>query len=109
MLRGCVKRLRDSENKLEKLTSKNAKRSALREVTNYKTYRAENGEAPAEASVEGAREVGPAIFASTITTLVIFLPLISRTDRIIFRFVANCHSARVCTGNVSVIPSCWVY
>jgi HAE1 family hydrophobic/amphiphilic exporter-1 len=36
----------------------------------------ENGEAPEVASVEGAREVGPAIIASTITTLVIFLPLI---------------------------------
>jgi HAE1 family hydrophobic/amphiphilic exporter-1 len=36
----------------------------------------EEGESPAEASVQGAREVGPAIVASTITTLVIFLPLI---------------------------------
>jgi HAE1 family hydrophobic/amphiphilic exporter-1 len=36
----------------------------------------ENGEAPEQASVEGAREVGPAIIASTITTSVIFLPLI---------------------------------
>jgi len=36
----------------------------------------ENGESPEVASVEGAREVGPAIIASTITTLVIFLPLI---------------------------------
>jgi len=36
----------------------------------------ENGEAPEVGSVEGAREVGPAIIASTITTLVIFLPLI---------------------------------
>jgi len=36
----------------------------------------ENSEAPEEASVEGAREVGLAIIASTITTLVIFLPLI---------------------------------
>jgi HAE1 family hydrophobic/amphiphilic exporter-1 len=36
----------------------------------------ENNEAPAEASVKGAGEVGPAIVASTITTLVIFLPLV---------------------------------
>ena len=36
----------------------------------------ENSESPAIASVEGAREVGPAIVASTITTLVIFLPLV---------------------------------
>jgi HAE1 family hydrophobic/amphiphilic exporter-1 len=38
--------------------------------------RAEDDEAPAEAAVNGATEVGAAIFASTITTLVIFLPLI---------------------------------
>ncbi|MEJ2587268.1 MAG: efflux RND transporter permease subunit [Deltaproteobacteria bacterium] len=36
----------------------------------------ENHEAPALASVEGTREVGPAIVASTMTTLVIFLPLV---------------------------------
>ena len=36
----------------------------------------ESGEAPHVASVEGAREVGPAIIASTLTTIVIFLPLI---------------------------------
>jgi HAE1 family hydrophobic/amphiphilic exporter-1 len=36
----------------------------------------ENNETPQKASVEGAREVGTAIIASTITTLVIFLPLI---------------------------------
>ncbi len=38
--------------------------------------RDENREASAVAAVEGAREVGTAILASTITTLVIFLPLI---------------------------------
>ena len=37
--------------------------------------RMENREGPATAAVEGAREVGPAIVASTITTLAIFLPL----------------------------------
>jgi len=36
----------------------------------------EIGESIAEASVQGTIEVGPAIIASTITTLVIFLPLI---------------------------------
>jgi HAE1 family hydrophobic/amphiphilic exporter-1 len=36
----------------------------------------EQGEAVAEAAVRGAREVGPAIVASTLTTLVVFLPLI---------------------------------
>lgn len=37
--------------------------------------RDEDGEDPVSASVGGAREVGPAIVASTITTLVIFLPI----------------------------------
>jgi len=36
----------------------------------------ENAETPEAAAVEGAREVGRAIVASTITTLVIFLPLV---------------------------------
>ena len=36
----------------------------------------ENNETPEVAAVEGAREVGRAIAASTITTLVIFLPLV---------------------------------
>ncbi|MEZ6194590.1 MAG: efflux RND transporter permease subunit [Planctomycetota bacterium] len=36
----------------------------------------ENRESPTEAAVAGAVEVGPAIVASTITTLVIFLPLV---------------------------------
>ncbi|MBN1957431.1 MAG: efflux RND transporter permease subunit [Desulfuromonadales bacterium] len=38
--------------------------------------RVENREQPEVAAVEGAREVGAAIVASTITTLVIFLPLV---------------------------------
>ncbi|BCR04479.1 acriflavin resistance protein [Desulfuromonas versatilis] len=38
--------------------------------------RDETGEAPAAAAVEGAGEVGPAIVASTLTTLVIFLPMV---------------------------------
>ncbi|MBU0485415.1 MAG: efflux RND transporter permease subunit [Proteobacteria bacterium] len=38
--------------------------------------RDEAGESAEEAAVQGAIEVGPAIIASTITTLVIFLPLI---------------------------------
>jgi HAE1 family hydrophobic/amphiphilic exporter-1 len=36
----------------------------------------EEGEDPATAAVNGAAEVGPAIVASTITTLVIFLPVL---------------------------------
>jgi HAE1 family hydrophobic/amphiphilic exporter-1 len=50
--------------------------SSIVVLENIFRRRSENGEAPEEASVEGAREVGPAIIASTITTLVIFLPLI---------------------------------
>jgi HAE1 family hydrophobic/amphiphilic exporter-1 len=50
--------------------------SSIVVLENIFRRRSENGEAPEKASVEGAREVGPAIIASTITTLVIFLPLI---------------------------------
>jgi HAE1 family hydrophobic/amphiphilic exporter-1 len=45
-------------------------------LENIYRRRSENGESPKEASVAGTREVGPAIIASTITTLVIFLPLV---------------------------------
>lgn len=41
----------------------------------YRRY-VENGEEAHEAAVAGATEVGPAILASTITTVVIFLPLV---------------------------------
>ena len=50
--------------------------SSIVVLENIFRWRNEKGKAPKEASVEGAREVGPAIIASTITTLVIFLPLI---------------------------------
>ncbi|CAB1062948.1 RND efflux system, inner membrane transporter [Olavius sp. associated proteobacterium Delta 1] len=50
--------------------------SSIVVLENIFRRRSENGEAPEEAAVEGAREVGSAIIASTITTLVIFLPLI---------------------------------
>ena len=50
--------------------------SSIVVLENIFRRRIENGEEAEEASVEGAREVGPAIIASTITTLVIFLPLI---------------------------------
>ena len=50
--------------------------SSIVVLENIFRRRSENGERPEEASVEGAREVGPAIIASTITTLVIFLPFI---------------------------------
>jgi HAE1 family hydrophobic/amphiphilic exporter-1 len=50
--------------------------SSIVVLENIFRRRNENGEKPEEAAVEGAREVGTAIVASTITTLVIFLPLI---------------------------------
>ena len=50
--------------------------SSIVVLENIFRRRSENGETPENSSVEGAREVGTAIIASTITTLVIFLPLI---------------------------------
>ena len=50
--------------------------SSIVVLENIFRRRVEDREAPKIAAVEGAREVGPAIIASTITTLVIFLPLI---------------------------------
>lgn len=45
-------------------------------LENIFRHREEKNESPLSASVFGAVEVGPAIVASTVTTLVIFLPLI---------------------------------
>ncbi|MDY6971649.1 MAG: efflux RND transporter permease subunit [Thermodesulfobacteriota bacterium] len=50
--------------------------SSIVVLENIFRHRNEYDEAPEEASVAGALEVGPAIVASTITTLVIFLPLV---------------------------------
>ncbi len=50
--------------------------SSIVVLENTYRHRDEVGEQPSRASVEGAREVAPAIVASTITTLVIFLPLV---------------------------------
>jgi HAE1 family hydrophobic/amphiphilic exporter-1 len=50
--------------------------SSIVVLENIFRRRSENGETSETASVEGAREVGTAIIASTMTTLVIFLPLI---------------------------------
>jgi len=50
--------------------------SSIVVLENIYRRRSENGLTPEDASVEGAQEVGTAIIASTITTLVIFLPLI---------------------------------
>jgi HAE1 family hydrophobic/amphiphilic exporter-1 len=45
-------------------------------LENIYRHRNENDESIEESAVQGTVEVGPAIFASTITTLVIFLPLV---------------------------------
>jgi HAE1 family hydrophobic/amphiphilic exporter-1 len=50
--------------------------SSIVVLENIFRRRTENAETPQYAAVEGAREVAKAIIASTITTLVIFLPLI---------------------------------
>jgi HAE1 family hydrophobic/amphiphilic exporter-1 len=50
--------------------------SSIVVLENIFRRRDENREEPVVAAVEGTREVGTAILASTITTLVIFLPLI---------------------------------
>lgn len=49
--------------------------SSIVVLENIFRRRDEDGESIDVAAVEGAREVGPAIVASTITTLVVFLPL----------------------------------
>jgi HAE1 family hydrophobic/amphiphilic exporter-1 len=50
--------------------------SSIVVLENIFRRRAEMGEDQVSAAVEGAQEVGPAIIASTLTTLVIFLPLV---------------------------------
>jgi HAE1 family hydrophobic/amphiphilic exporter-1 len=50
--------------------------SSIVVLENIFRRRQEEGEPIDQAAVEGAREVGPAIVASTLTTLVIFLPMI---------------------------------
>lgn len=50
--------------------------SSIVVLENIFRRRQEEGEAPPEAAVAGTNEVGGAIIASTITTLVIFLPLV---------------------------------
>ncbi len=50
--------------------------SSIVVLENIYRRRAEEGETRAEAASVGAMEVGPAIIAATITTLVIFLPIV---------------------------------
>jgi len=64
--------------------------SSIVVLENIYRRRDEHGEDAERAAVEGAREVGPAIVASTLTTLVIFLPLIfvSGVTGLLFRELA---------------------
>lgn len=50
--------------------------SAIVVIENVFRRRTELGETAETAAIEGAQEVGPAIVASTITTVVVFLPLV---------------------------------
>jgi HAE1 family hydrophobic/amphiphilic exporter-1 len=50
--------------------------SSIVVLENIFRRRDEEGEPPLEASVAGAREVAPAILASTITTVVVFVPIV---------------------------------
>src|SRR5690606_19936182 len=50
--------------------------SSIVVLENVYRRRSEQGEGAVAAAIGGAAEVGPAILASTLTTLVIFLPLV---------------------------------
>ncbi|KPA16946.1 multidrug transporter AcrB [Candidatus Magnetomorum sp. HK-1] len=54
--------------------------SSIVVLENIYRHQLENGETPEIASIKGTQEVSSAIIASTITTLVIFLPLIFLKD-----------------------------
>jgi HAE1 family hydrophobic/amphiphilic exporter-1 len=84
--------------------------SSIVVLENIFRRRSENGEAPEQASVEGAREVGPAIIASTITTLVIFLPLIfvRGVSGILFKELAYVIIfSLICSLTVALRFRCW--
>ncbi|MEQ9453584.1 MAG: efflux RND transporter permease subunit [Phycisphaeraceae bacterium] len=50
--------------------------SSIVVLENIYRRREEEGETPTQAAIRGTREVGGAIIASTVTTLVVFLPLV---------------------------------
>ncbi|MDP4979291.1 MAG: efflux RND transporter permease subunit, partial [Desulfobacterales bacterium] len=83
--------------------------SSIVVLENIFRRRNEYDETPVEAAVEGAREVGTAIIASTITTLVIFLPLVfvRGVSGILFRELAYVIIfALICslTVSLSLVP-----
>jgi HAE1 family hydrophobic/amphiphilic exporter-1 len=83
--------------------------SSIVVLENIFRRRDENAETPAEAAARGAQEVGPAILASTITTLVIFLPVVfvQGVSGLLFRELAYVIAfALVCSLvlSLSVVP-----
>jgi len=83
--------------------------SSIVVLENIFRRRDENGESPPEAAARGAQEVGPAILASTITTLVIFLPVVfvQGVSGLLFRELAYVIAfALVCSLvlSLSVVP-----
>ncbi|NBB78583.1 MAG: AcrB/AcrD/AcrF family protein [Verrucomicrobia bacterium] len=83
--------------------------SSIVVLENIFRRRDENGETPPEAAARGAQEVAPAILASTITTLVIFLPVVfvQGVSGLLFRELAYVIAfALVCSLvlSLSVVP-----
>ena len=83
--------------------------SSIVVLENIFRRRDENRETPREAAARGAQEVGPAILASTITTLVIFLPIVfvQGVSGLLFRELAYVIAfALVCSLvlSLSVVP-----
>lgn len=83
--------------------------SSIVVLENIFRRRDENRELPAEAASRGAQEVGPAILASTVTTLVIFLPVVfvQGVTGLLFRELAYVIAfALVCSLvlSLSVVP-----
>ena len=83
--------------------------SSIVVLENIFRRRDENRETPPEAAARGAQEVGPAILASTITTLVIFLPIVfvQGVSGLLFRELAYVIAfALVCSLvlSLSVVP-----
>ncbi len=83
--------------------------SSIVVLENIFRRRDENREAPPEAAARGAQEVAPAILAATITTLVIFLPVVfvQGVSGLLFRDLAYVIAfALVCSLvlSLSVVP-----
>jgi HAE1 family hydrophobic/amphiphilic exporter-1 len=83
--------------------------SSIVVIENIFRRREELAEPPGQAAIGGAREVGPAILASTITTVVVFLPLafVKGISGVLFKELAIVVSfALICSllVSMSVVP-----